>query len=233
MESDHRYSRVAKYDEYSMDLSKVYYRKIIREVTQFLKKGTILDVGCYDGSLGEIFLNKGYEVYGIEAHDGACTKACQKGIRVIKKNIEEGMPWEQDSFDCVIAAEIIEHLYDTDRFLNDIKRVLKKDGILVMSIPNVACFTNRLKLLLGSYPRYCEYQAGEGGGHIRVYTLKAIKDQLVQRGFEVLAASGANFPLPMHVKAIPLFIKKIAIGLGDYTPGLAGQIIITARNRKV
>jgi methionine biosynthesis protein MetW len=232
MKTENRYSRIAEYDEYSIDLSKVYYHKITEQVMKYCHEGSLLDIGCYDGSLGELFLKKGYSVYGIEAHDEAFAKASQKGINMVKQNIEEGLPWERDLFDCVIAAEIIEHVYDTDRFLEEIKRVLKKDHILVLSIPNVACLTNRLKLLWGSYPRYCEYQAGASGGHVRVYTLNAIRDQLVHHGFEILGARGANFPLPMHVNAIPSFIKKIAVRLGDHTPGIAGQFIITARNRK-
>ena len=63
-EAKDAYCREAKYDEYTMDLSKVYYHKIIKEVTRECPKGSILDVGCYDGSLGEVFLNKGYRVSG-------------------------------------------------------------------------------------------------------------------------------------------------------------------------
>lgn len=224
------YSREAKYDEYTMDLSKVYYHKIIKEVTRECPEGSILDIGCYDGSLGEVFLKRGYKVSGLEAHKEASTKALEKGIDVVQKDIESGFPWKDNSFDCVIAAEIIEHIYDTDKFLEEIKRVLKKDGVLVISFPNVACLTNRIKLLFNMYPRFCEYQAGSAGGHIRVYTLGAIKKQLREHGFNTISSIGANFPFPMHVKGIPNILRKIAVYIGDFTPSLAGQIIISSRN---
>jgi len=233
MMSENAYKRTAKYDDYSMDISKVYYHKIIRDVLGYCNGGPLLDIGCYDGSLGEVFLKKGYEVYGIEAHHEASKKALEKGIKVIKKDIEEGLSWDDDTFNCVIAAEIIEHLYDTDRFIMEIKRVLKNNGVFVMSFPNTACLTNRLRLLLNLYPRYCEYQAGNSGGHIRVYTFGTAVSQIKEHGFDILRVSGANFPLPMHSRLIPNFIKKSAVFLGDYFPALAGQIIISARNKKI
>ena len=232
MNVQNAYKREARYDGYHMDLSKVYYSKIITEVLSGCPKGVLLDVGCYDGSLGEVFVKKGYSVYGVEAHDEASEKARGKGIDVIKDDIEKGLPWQDNFFDCVVAAEIIEHIYDTDKLLDDMKRVLSKNGLLVVSIPNTACFTNRIKLLFNRYPRYCEYQAGTAGGHIRVYTLEAIRSQLVEHGFNIVNIRGANFPLPMENPHIPDIIKKTAVFFGDYMPGLSGQIIVSARNEK-
>lgn len=231
-EDEDCYSRKAQYDEYAIDLSKVYYRKITEEIQKRCLRGALLDIGCYDGTFAATFLKSGYQVFGIEAHDGAYRSAVAKGVQAVKQDIEAGLPWADDHFDVVIAAEVIEHVYDTDGFLSEIKRVLKKEGILVLSIPNVACLTNRFKMLLGGYPRYCEYQAGASGGHIRVYTLPAIQSQLQSHGFKILRSRGANFPLPMHTRGIPDFFKKIAVRLGDFAPGIAGQFIIAAQNRK-
>jgi 2-polyprenyl-3-methyl-5-hydroxy-6-metoxy-1,4-benzoquinol methylase len=232
MTSEHAYKRPAEYDDYMMDLSKAYYRKITRDVLQYCNGNSILDIGCYDGSLGEVVLKKGYKVYGVEAHHEASRRALEKGIEVVKRDIEEGLPWPDNTFDCVIAAEIIEHLYDTTRFIKEIGRVLKPGGVFVMSVPNIACLTNRLRLLLDLYPRYCDYRAENAAGHIRVYTMGSAVSQIKENSFDILRVAGANFPLPMHSRFIPIFVKKLAIFLGDYFPSLAGQIIISARNKK-
>jgi len=224
-----KYSREASYTDYVIDLDKVYYKKIRDAVHNFSDrpKGKLLDVGCFDGTLAAQFLPK-YDVYGVEGNVEACKKANQKGVKTTLCDLDKALDFEDRMFDCVIAAEVIEHVYDTDFFLKEIHRVLKDTGILVMSIPNMACLTNRIKMLFGGYPRYAEYKAG-GAGHIRVYTAKIIKDQLIESGFDILHFVGCNLPLPMHHKYIPLWLKKIAIKGGDYLPGIAGQVIIVGR----
>ena len=233
MDNTNAYKHKNFYDAYAIDLSKIYYSKIIEDAEQlFASPAKMLDIGCYDGTLGEVFLKKGWSVHGIEAHGQACLEAGRKGLDVLKRNIEEGLPYPENTFDLVVAAEIIEHLYDTDEFLENIKRILKPQGVLILTVPNVACLANRVGLLLGKYPRLCEYQAGKAGGHIRVYTKKALMDQLCQHDFQPLKCRGANLPCPMGLNFIPKFVKKMAVRLGDFTPSIAGQIIVASRNLK-
>ncbi len=85
-------------------------------------------------------------------------------------------------------------------------------------------------MLFGKYPRYAEYKAG-GAGHIRVYTAKVIKDQLIETGFDVVHYAGCNLPLPMHNRLIPKWIKKIAVNLGEYFPTISGQVILAGIKR--
>lgn len=228
--STQAYKRQASYSGYSIDLEKVYYHRIIRDARRFTDSSgekKLLDIGCFDGTLGSQFLPE-WQVYGVEGDRQACLAANEKGVRAVPHDLEKGLPFESGLFDCVIAAEIIEHVYDTDFFLQEIKRVLKNNGVLVMSIPNMACLSNRIKMLLGGYPRYAEYRAG-GAGHIRVYTAKIIKSQLEENGFRILRFAGCNLPLPMHKPWIPAWLKKLAVKGGDYFPTIAGQVIISAR----
>ncbi|MFH0924772.1 MAG: class I SAM-dependent methyltransferase [bacterium] len=221
------YPRKSSYEDYHIDLNKVYYKKIINAINRFSHDphGRLLDIGCFDGTLASQFIDQ-RSVFGVEGYVEPCKRAQGKKVKAILADLDKGLPFHSNFFDCVIAAEIIEHLYDTDFFLQEIKRVLKNKGILVMSLPNIACLSNRIKMLFGGYPRYAEYKAG-GAGHIRVYTAKAIKDQLNENGFNILSYHGCNLPLPMHNRFIPYWIKKIAIKGGNYLPGIAGQIIIT------
>jgi len=225
------YSRKVSYHGYKIDLDKVYYQKIVRAINTFSDnpKGNLLDIGCWDGTLAVGFIGE-RACYGIEGDIEACKRANEKGVRAQAADIEKGLQFDKDFFDCVIAAEVIEHIYDTDFFLQEIRRVLTHKGILVMSIPNVACFTNRITMLFGKYPRYAEYKAG-GAGHIRVYTAKVIRDQLIENGFNVVHYVGCNLPMPMHHNFIPTWIKRIAVELGDYFPTISGQVILTGTKR--
>jgi 2-polyprenyl-3-methyl-5-hydroxy-6-metoxy-1,4-benzoquinol methylase len=224
------YEREASYDKYAIDLDKAYYRRILEEVRRNTPGSgvrRVLDIGCFDGTLVSQLAPE-WDTYGIEGHQAASQEANKKGVKTSNADLDKGLPFEAAFFDCVIAAEIIEHVYDTDRFLTEIRRVLKPGGLLVLSTPNIASLTNRLLLLLGKYPRYAEYRAG-GAGHIRIYTSYAIRDQIRENGFEVLKFAGCNLPLPMHAKWVPGWLKKFAVAGGDYFPGLAGQVVITAR----
>lgn len=229
MENVSVYKREASYTEYSIDLNKVYYQRIIREIRQAVPAASgkkILDVGCFDGGLASQFIPD-YQVFGLEGDIQARETARGRGVHAVLHDLEKPFPFADNEFDGLIAAEIIEHVYDTDFFLREIRRVLKKDGTLVMSIPNIACLSNRIKMLFGGYPRYAEYKAG-GAGHIRVYTANAIRSQLIENGFKIHRFVGCNLPMPMHHKAVPVWLKKLAVKGGDFFPGIAGQVIITA-----
>lgn len=224
------YSRTASYAEYAIDLDKVYYRHIIEQVGRLGnsdQSARLLDVGCFDGSLAAQF-KPGYEVYGLEGNVRACEAAQKRGVRASLHDLEKPFPFENNFFDCIIAAEIIEHVYDTDFFLQEIRRCLRPGGLLVMSVPNTACLSNRFKLLFGGYPRYAEYRAG-GAGHIRIYTATAIRDQVKENGFRIIWFAGCNLPLPMHNRFIPKWIKKAAVRGGVFFPTIAGQVILSAR----
>ena len=85
----------------------------------------ILDIGCADGALIAPLVPH-HEVWGIEISDYLCNEAKKQGLKVIQADIEEGIPVNSNTFDIVIAAEIIEHIVDTDFFLAECNRILKK-----------------------------------------------------------------------------------------------------------
>lgn len=110
-------------------------------------------------------------------------------------------------FDMIFCGEVIEHLYDTDFFLEEVYRVLRPQGICVFTTPNLAAWHNRIILLLGFQPNYTKVslkynvgkiikeKSGVGGGHIRVFTMKAFKELLRLHSFELLKIEGAIDPL--------------------------------------
>jgi 2-polyprenyl-3-methyl-5-hydroxy-6-metoxy-1,4-benzoquinol methylase len=133
----------------------------------------ILDIGCYNGTIGELLIKKNNDVYAIEANQDAAQLAIRKDIKVTIQDIESKFDFENNFFDTVVAAEIIEHILDTDFFIDEIKRILKPKGVLVLSTPNAASLGRRLFLLVGKNP-YFEasfgYPSYAHAGHIRFFT---------------------------------------------------------------
>jgi SAM-dependent methyltransferase len=97
----------------------------------------------------------------------------------------ERFPWDDDSFDVVIYAEIIEHLTNNPcQVLREIKRILKPDGVLILSTPNVARLENVARLIAGSniYDPYSGY--GPYGRHNREYNRHELVTLLQYEGFD-------------------------------------------------
>ncbi|MDD5552200.1 MAG: class I SAM-dependent methyltransferase [Candidatus Pacebacteria bacterium] len=154
-----------------------------------LRNKNILDIGCYDGTFLSLIENRNNNFYGIDANDYAVRKAKEKGINVKKFffNDESKIPFENNFFDLIIAGEIIEHIYDTDFFLDEIYRLLKKDGFLILSTPNLASFGRRLMLLLGINPIIeCSPNEKDSSGHIRYFTFKTLEHLLRKHRFNIV-----------------------------------------------
>jgi len=102
-------------------------------------------------------------------------------------NVEkEIMPYDDDVFDVVIMCEVLEHLVnDPVQALLEIKRVLKPDGVFVMTTPNVVRPENVARLLAGQnvYDQYSGY--GPYGRHNREYTVDEMRHLLKDLAFEI------------------------------------------------
>lgn len=149
------------------------------------KAGRVLDVGCLDGTIGELFLKMGNEVYGIDASEPALEKALARGVKARRGNVEERFPFDDAMFDAVFAGEIIEHIFDVDTMLSEIFRVLKPGGLFVVTTPNLAAFGRRLLLLLNRNPHIEISFTGEAAGHIRYFIRRTLFDLLQKHGFAV------------------------------------------------
>lgn len=139
----------------------------------------------------------------------------------------EGIPFEDESFDLVFAGEIIEHLVDTDGFLNEVHRCLKPGGHLILTTPNLASFENRLRLLLGFYPMWLNWNLG-GAGHVRAYTPRILKHQLREHGFSIAKHTGNWVPFVPQRFTDDIKCPALAV-TGTWFPSMAMDMIILAR----
>jgi SAM-dependent methyltransferase len=111
----------------------------------------VLDLGCRAGALTRHFL-EGNEVVGLDVDRTALAKAEALGIQPVQANVEEPLPFEDASFDAVVAGELFEHLQFPDALVAEIRRVLRPGGVIVGSVPNAYRLQGRLKFLFGRAP---------------------------------------------------------------------------------
>jgi SAM-dependent methyltransferase len=113
----------------------------------------------------------------------------------------EKLPFADASFDFVSCNHVLEHIFETEKFLREIRRVLQPGGLAVVSVPNCAAWMNRLAFLFGGLPLgaevgtesitygfWPEFLQGklkrfEPSGHIRDFTPRALRDLSAACGF--------------------------------------------------
>ena len=151
--------------------------------------------------------------------DGAGTK---REVTSAHFNLEEEpFPWADDTFDVVIFCEILEHLLmDPVRVLREIHRVLRPDGTIVLTTPNVDRFENVHRLVVGAniYDPYSFY--GPYGRHNREYNRNELHLLLGHLGFEIDRSFTADaFPHAVDresIFAIEPMLHFRRLDLGQY-----------------
>ncbi|MCS7192028.1 MAG: class I SAM-dependent methyltransferase [Armatimonadetes bacterium] len=119
-------------------------------ITGFVGKGKrVLDLGCRDGSLTR-FYTVGNEVCGIDIDFNALIM-CRNNLQIptLQCDLNEGLPFKDATFDTVVAGEILEHVIYPWMLIREIRRVLKKEGLLIGSVPNSYHWRKRFRFLLG------------------------------------------------------------------------------------
>ena len=114
----------------------------------------LLDCGCADGTLTTAFADTAgvTTALGIEIMDLLAVDAEERGIRVLRADLNNPFALDDSCVDIVTANQVIEHLHNTDGFLSEIHRVLRPGGIFVLSTNNLAAWHNIAALLVGAQP---------------------------------------------------------------------------------
>jgi SAM-dependent methyltransferase len=111
----------------------------------------VLDLGCRDGALTQAYL-PGNEVVGVDADREALAAASGLGIETHWADLDQPLGFADESFDVVVAGELLEHLRDPHALVGEIRRVLRPGGTFVASVPNAYRLKGRLRFLFGRPP---------------------------------------------------------------------------------
>ncbi|HEX8923876.1 MAG TPA: class I SAM-dependent methyltransferase [Patescibacteria group bacterium] len=167
----------------------------------FIKPGTtLLDVGCNTGNLGKILKKKKVICDGIDINPDFLKKAKRyyrhlflRDLFNPKLNLEPKL-----QYDFIVLSDILEHLPRPDLLLIELKKYLKPDGQMIVSLPNVARFEIRLKLLAGKF----DYSPGIlSPDHLRFFTRESAHQMFKNCDMSVKSTSPTG--LGHKIKVLP------------------------------
>lgn len=152
-------------------------RIIIKRIGSFVKPGRMLEIGCANGFFLDEARKAGWEVTGVEPSRWARQYAKERlGMQAIYSTIEKA-DFGEESFDAVVMLDVIEHLESPKKILQAIKKNLKKNGILIVSTPDIESF---LSILLGAK------WWGINRHHLFYFSKKTLEHLFNHTGFKVL-----------------------------------------------
>jgi methionine biosynthesis protein MetW len=156
----------------------------------------VLDVGCATGYLSEAMITRGCEVVAIEVDEGAAAIARSRGV-----DVRSGLHTLDDGhvghFDCLVFADVLEHVCESQQFLKSALRFLRPGGVVVVSVPNIAHWSTRWELLRGRFDYTPTGLLDET--HVRFFTTRALETMLRDCGLSVVdrraSAGFCSYPM--------------------------------------
>ncbi|HZY09660.1 MAG TPA: class I SAM-dependent methyltransferase [Bacteroidota bacterium] len=161
----------------------------------------LLDVGCHIGVMVEIAQEHGWEAWGIEPSEWASQHARERGLHVIMGTLNDAQI-PNDYFDVVTMWDVVEHLTDPAREINNAYRVLKPGGIIALHTIDIESLFARF---MGKrWPWLMEM-------HLYYFSPRTLGKMLERAGFQVLefGAQGRFLRLGYFITRIKPYSKSI------------------------
>jgi predicted TPR repeat methyltransferase len=210
------------------------HRILIELIRRFAPRGgTLLDLGAAGGELGAAVRDHFTTTIGFEYDADRIGQLHGRFDQVVIADLEHVTRLPSNT-DAIVLADVIEHLRNSKTLLPIVKQSLAKDGLLFLSVPNIANITVRLGLLFGIF----EYR--DRGildfTHIRFFTMRTIRREIEDAGFRIIAIRGSSVPIRLIIRWMPDILlragERLLTGITRIWRALfAYQIILVAKPR--
>jgi SAM-dependent methyltransferase len=172
--------------------------EVVRALLADLPPGRILDAPCGEGHLAISLQAAGHRVVG---GDLTPQRMAHAGLPALGLDLNARLPFRDGSFDGVVAIEGIEHLEDPYHLAREFSRVLRPDGLLILSTPNILNLRSRAKFLaLGTFYWFDE-EGYRRGFHVNAIPMYELRHILTEAGFAVDGVRVNRRPLGMRAAA--------------------------------
>ena len=161
------------------------------ELSKIKNDSTLLDIGCKYAFLRDILLEKSIksDYYGVDITDKVFDKIKDfDPHKFFVADASQSLPFEDGKFDFIFALEILEHVESPTKMLQEIYRVLKPDGILILSVPNPYAWNE----ILVNFKKQKDSE-----GHISAFTWQIMQRLLEFVNFKIDDISGTFVRVPL------------------------------------
>jgi 2-polyprenyl-3-methyl-5-hydroxy-6-metoxy-1,4-benzoquinol methylase len=235
----------------NMEFVRIADKKRVEFITSQIKRNVaegsaILDVGCGNGIISRAIGAAGFNVTGIDVSEQtiAQAKSHNKLSNVNFKVVaaDELIP-QPETFDAIICSEVIEHLSNPEKLLNILNVSLKKDGILIVTVPNgrgprelfvtrPVQYIQKKNNVLTRVLRWVKTILGYSGttiqssaldlSHLQFFTLRTLSALAADTGFRITVIQRSNFieqvfPFSLLTKR-SIWLQKADIALANRLP---------------
>jgi SAM-dependent methyltransferase len=196
-------------------------RAALDRIPRLPPKARYLDIGCGYGGLSLwIARHLGViDVHGLDLDDRAVEGARSAGVDAITWDLGTlPLPYDSETFDLITLMGVLDYLPTFDATVREVRRLLTADGHVVVSLPNLASWHNRLGLALGFQPRDLEvsserlvgvhsrYRSDPPVGHISAVTTAGFVELMTYHGFQCVGLFGAA---PQFRTGVPGAVRMI------------------------
>lgn len=187
---------------------------------------TVLEIGSATGYVTRLLRERGCVVDLVELDQAAARQAAVHARQAYVGSVEDVMLLQriQSRYDTILFADVLEHLKDPRRVLKEVRAKLKPHGRILASIPNVAHWTVRWKLLRGQF--HYEDIGLLDRTHLRFFTLKTTRELFEESGYRIVSLRFTEGLLPI----VRSRLRRLRHLLVATLPGLfAWQFIVEAQ----
>lgn len=160
----------------SENLRKMVNKKRFEDISKFNTQGKLLDVGTSTGIFLDIAESHGLETYGVELSSESFEKI--KSTHKVFNNTLEKVNFQENFFDVITMFDVIEHLIDPNSSIKEISRIIKSEGLLIISTPDISCWHSKI---MGK-----KWAAISPTEHLNYFSPKSIKFLLEKHGFTII-----------------------------------------------
>lgn len=184
------------YKDGNTNESHTYLRPALQDFARSLRRGSrIADLGCGNGALTSVLSAANGEVHGIDGSTSGIQWAIQSHANIhfrcgdvtgdlVACGLDHG------SYDAVVAAEVIEHVYAPRRLVRNAFDLLKPGGTVLLTTPYHGYLKNLAIALTGGMDTH--FTALWDGGHIKFWSTRTMTRLLQEAGFVDICYSGAG-----------------------------------------